>query len=448
MRRSILAAVLAAGTMLATPLAAMAETLQDALVASYVTNPRIDAARAQLRAVDENVPTALAGRRPQAQVQGSTGRAWTSVENSKDYGTDPRSVTLQVTQPVWTGGRVDAQLGQAEAQVMATREQVRSIEQDVLREAATAYGDVYRDRSVVELNVNNIKVLERQLQATRDRFEVGEVTRTDVAQAEARLALAQADLTRARGALASSEATYMRVVGQAPEALEVPRAFPDLPMSRPDAIARARDDNPSVRSARFTVEVAEQQVQSAQATRMPQVSLVGSHQRERDSSYALDRTEDSRVVAQLTVPLYQGGSEFSGIRQAKETRAQRRGELMTAERQAVEGATAAWETLQSARASIVSIDAAVRAADIALEGVREEAAVGARTTLDVLDAEQELFQARVNLVGAQRDVIVAGFQLAAAIGALDIAAVSATTPVYDPQDNYRKVRDAWWGTGD
>ncbi|MFD0390646.1 TolC family protein [Tistrella bauzanensis] len=177
-------------------------------------------------------------------------------------------------------------------------------------------------------------------------------------------------------------------------------------------------------------------------------SLVGSHQRERDSSYALDRTEDSRVVAQLTVPLYQGGSEFSGIRQAKETRAQRRGELMTAERQAVEGATAAWETLQSARASIVSIDAAVRAADIALEGVREEAAVGARTTLDVLDAEQELFQARVNLVGAQRDVIVAGFQLAAAIGALDIAAVSATTPVYDPQDNYRKVRDAWWGTGD
>ncbi|GGB26853.1 type I secretion protein TolC [Tistrella bauzanensis] len=440
--------MLAAGTMLATPLAAMAETLQDALVASYVTNPRIDAARAQLRAVDENVPTALAGRRPQAQVQGSAGRAGTSAGDSKTYGTDPRSVTLQVTQPVWTGGRVDAQLGQAEAQVMATREQVRSIEQDVLREAATAYGDVYRDRSVVELNVNNIKVLERQLQATRDRFEVGEVTRTDVAQAEARLALAQADLTRARGALASSEATYMRVVGQAPEALEVPRAFPDLPMSRPDAIARARDDNPSVRSARFTVEVAEQQVQSAQATRMPQVSLVGSHQRERDSSYALDRTEDSRVVAQLTVPLYQGGSEFSGIRQAKETRAQRRGELMTAERQAVEGATAAWETLQSARASIVSIDAAVRAADIALEGVREEAAVGARTTLDVLDAEQELFQARVNLVGAQRDVIVAGFQLAAAIGALDIAAVSATTPVYDPQDNYRKVRDAWWGTGD
>ncbi|AFK53749.1 TolC family outer membrane protein [Tistrella mobilis] len=448
MRRSVLAAVLAAGTMLATPFVASAESLQDALVSAYAGNPRIDAIRAQLRAVDENIPTALAGRRPQAQIQASAGRAGTSVQNSKTYGTDPRSVTLQITQPVWTGGRVDAQLGQAEAQVLATREQVRAIEQDVLREAASTYGDVFRDRAVVNLNENNVRVLERQLQATRDRFEVGEVTRTDVAQAEARLASARADLTAAQGALASSEATYLRVVGRTPETLEPPRPFPDLPVTRADAIGRARDDNPSVRAARYTVDVAEQQVNSAEATRMPQVSVVGSHQRERDSSYALDRTEDSRIVAQVTVPLYQGGGEFAGIRQAKETRAQRRGELMTAERQAVEGATAAWEQLRSAQASIASLDAAVRAAEIALEGVREEAAVGARTTLDVLDAEQELFIARVNLVRAQRNVIVAGFELAAALGALDIQAISADVPTYDPQDNYRKVRDAWWGTGD
>lgn len=371
---------------------AQAETLRDALASAYVNNPTLQAARAQLRATDELVPQALAGRRPGVSAFADAGKSNTSSNGGSGNNLSPRSFGIQLEQPLWTGGRVDASISSAENQILAQRALLRSTEQDILLQGAVAYGDVYRDQAVLELSINNVRVLERQLQATRDRFEVGEVTRTDVAQAEARLEVAKAERTRAEAALAASRAAYENVIGKVPGTLTEPDPFAPLPSSRDDAQMQSRERNPNVLAARYAEAAARSQVERAKAERMPSIGLAAAHTRSYDSSSLISRSEDSRIVASLSVPLYQAGAEYSGIRQAKQVAAQRRNELARAERDVVEAATSAWENLLATRARIQSLEAAVRAAQIALEGVREEASVGARTTLDVLDAEQELVQ--------------------------------------------------------
>lgn len=447
MKRLLLSLMVAGGVAAIQAPAAQAETLRDALAAAYANNPTLQAARAQLRATDELVPQALAGRRPGVSAFANAGKASTSANGGDASNLTPRSIGIQIDQPLWTGGRVDASVSSAENQILAQRASLRGTEQDVLLQGATAYGDVFRDQAVLELSINNVRVLERQLQATRDRFEVGEVTRTDVAQAEARLAIAEAERTRAEAALAASRAAYENVVGEMPGTLVEPAAFAQLPGSRGDAQALSREQNPNVRAARFAEAAARSEVDRAKAERWPSIDVTASHSRDHDSSTLINRTEDTRIVANLTVPLYQAGAEYSGIRQTKQVAVQRRNELSRAERDVLEAATSSWENLLATRAQIQSLEAAVRAAEIALEGVREEASVGARTTLDVLDAEQELFGARVDLVGARRDYIVASFQVANAVGRLDAATLELPVDEYDVERNYREVRDAYWGTG-
>jgi len=447
---------LAAGGLCATALAlalalgpveaAAADTLRDALVQAYSGNPTLLSARAQLRATDENVPQALSGWRPTVTVTGTGGASESRVSTAPEQSLLPWFVQAELNQPLYRGGRTQAQTRAAEAQVMAAREQVRGQERDVLLAAVTAYLDVLRDTARVDLTRNNEIVLRRQLEATQDRFEVGEVTRTDVAQAEARLSGAVSARAAAEGDLQVSRATYQRVVGVAPGTLEAAPPLPPLPATLPEAVAAATGENPDVLAAQFVEEQTKHNVRVAEGALYPTVSLIARSVRSDEQTLEDVRNRADSLLAQVVVPLYQGGTVYSQVRQAKEVNNQRRIDIETARRRVVELVTQAWERLMATRATIVSRTEQVRASAIALDGVQQEAAVGARTTLDVLDAEQELLDARVALVVADRDEYVAGFNLLAAIGRLSAQQLALPVAYYDPEAHYRNVRDQWYGT--
>ncbi len=418
-----------------------ADTLSEALASAYLSNPDLGAVRAELRGTDEGVPQALSGWRPTVQIDATAGyeRADSSTINAQNLrqGTG----TLSVVQPLYRGGRTVAGTSQAENEVLANRARLRSSEQTVLLDAVTAYMDVLRDRASVALNLNNEQVLRRQLEATRDRFEVGEVTRTDVAQAEARLARTVAERISAEGSLAVSDATYERVIGAKPGDLEAAPPLPALPESLPDAMAITLAENPDLESAAHAENSAREAVKVAFGDVLPEASLTGA------TETSLEDVESTSVslLAQVTIPLYQAGAVHAQVRQAKELRNQRRIEVEQARRSVVETVTQSWEQLVTARSNIRARQQEVRANEIALEGVRQEAAVGSRTTLDVLDAEQELLDARVALVVAERDEYVAGFALYSAIGRLSVAHLSVPVTAYDPTSHYNQVRDKYWG---
>jgi len=422
-----------------------AETLQDALAAAYLNNPVLSASRAQLRSVDENVPQALSGWRPVVTVTGSVGKGEFDTSIVTEQNLTPKVATLDLNQPLYRGGRTVAATRQAEAQVQAGREQLRGSERDVLLAAVTAYLDVVRDGVRVGLTRNNEQVLRRQLQATRDRFQVGEVTRTDVAQAEARVARANSDRAAAEGDLQISRATYERVVGSQPGKLEPPPPLPSLPASLDDTTQTALRENPDVLRANYNEEAAKHAVRGALGVLYPSVSLVGRVQRSDEVVTESLQTRNDSIVAQVVVPLYQSGSEYSTVRQAKEVRSQRMLDIEQARRTATEAARQSWEALTAARERIKGRSEQVRANEIALEGVRQEAAVGSRTTLDVLDAEQELLDSRVALVIAERDEYVAAFRVVAAIGRLSAERLALNVPLYDPSQHYNEVRDKWIG---
>jgi len=429
------------------PEAAYAETLWDALVSTYLSNPELLSQRASLRALDEDVPQALAGWRPTVSFSGSAGVNRSDSSITSESTLKPLSGELTVTQPLYAGGATVSGTRSAEASVEAARATLRSVEQDVLLEAVTAYMDVLRDSVRVQLTGNNVLVLERQLEASRDRFEVGEVTRTDVAQSVARLSGAIADREAAEGDLATARATYERIVGYAPGSLEPAPPLPDLPPTLEDALDISIKENPDIVSARFTATAARHDVRTSIADLLPTLDLVGDITRTDESSTKDVTTSSDSITAQVTVPLYQAGSEASEVRQAKQTRSQRQVEVETAHREVLEATRQAWETWRSATAQITALIEEVRANEIALEGVRQEAAVGSRTTLDVLDAEQELLDARVNLVVAERDEYVAGFSLISAVGRLSAQRLELPVDVYDPEENYNRVRNRWWGLG-
>jgi TolC family type I secretion outer membrane protein len=309
----------------------------------------------------------------------------------------------------------------------------------------TAYLDVVRDGARVELTRNNEQVLQRQLQATRDRFQVGEVTRTDVAQAEARLARANSDRSTAEGDLQISRATYERVVGNQPGKLEPPPPLPPLPTSLDEAAQAALRENPDLQRANYNEEAAKQAVRAALGVLYPSVNLVGRIQRTDEQVTEELQTRNDSIVAQVIVPLYQSGTEYAAVRQAKELRSQRMLDIEQARRVATEAARQSWEALLAARERIKGRSEQVRASEIALEGVRQEAAVGSRTTLDVLDAEQELLDSRVALVIADRDAYVAAYRVVASIGRLSAERLALKVPLYDPTQHYKEVRDKWIG---
>ncbi len=436
---------------------AVADTLEWALVQAYQNNPSLNAQRAALRATDENVPQALSGYRPKLSLTGNAGYNYenatsefpiagtlTTTKFAEQFLS--RSVGATASQTLYNGFQTANRTRQAESQVMAARETLRVTEQQVLLDAATAYMNLLRDQAILDLNRRNVEVLTEQLKQTRDRFNVGEVTRTDVAQAESRLAAGRSSLLGAQSNYVTSQANYRRIIGVDPG-----RLAPGTPVDRLSphmlalAIKQGQAQSPSVLAAAYGADVAELAVKVSEGALYPNLTLNASALQGTDPAYEILKETAFAVVGTLTVPIYQGGAEYSAIRQAKETLGQQRLNLDVNRDQARATVVQSWGQLDAAKAQIEATTAQVNAAEIALNGVREEARVGQRTTLDVLNAQQELVNARVALVTAQHDRVVASYTLLAAVGGLSMQRLGLDVLIYDPQVHYQQVRDAWIG---
>jgi TolC family type I secretion outer membrane protein len=431
---------------------ATAQTLTEALSYAYNNNPQLLAQRALLRATDEQVPQALSGWRPTVTFTGEGGEnrsgfAQGGPTQFSSYQT--RELDLRITQPVYNGGHTEAQTKQAVNIVQSTRAQTLGVETTVFQAVVQAFFDTYRDQALVEVNRNNEAVLKKQLDATRERFRVGEVTRTDVAQAESSLAQATANRIAAEGQLEISRANYVHAVGHPPGRLILPTERPALPGSRDEALALAATNNPNVISANFAEAAARDNIDVVRSQLLPQVSIIGDLNRSFSPSVTLRtaREDTASVIAQITVPLYEGGAIYSQTRAAEQTVGQKRSQVDDARRAAVQLATQSWETLMAARAAVASFAAAVKAAQVALAGTQQEALVGSRTVLDVLISEQQLFTTQSQLVGAQHDAAVAEFNVAAAVGRLIAPELKLPVQLYDMELHYKAVKDKWFGFG-
>lgn len=428
---------------------AQAQTLQDALVNAYRDNPGLLVARARLRSVDERQPELLAAAFPGVDFVGSYG--WRRFDDRSGTGfasgsstTSPATASLTVTQLLYAGGVTRAALMQAQSNLEAERANLFATEQNTLLAAVTAYADVVREQAVLELNVGNERVLERQLEATRDRFAVGELTRTDVAQAESRLSRARADKIAAEGRLTDSRANYANVVGGPVGVLSPAEPLKDLPATLEEAIESGRKGSFEVRRARHSEDAARRGIRINAGASYPRVSVSSELSTDREQgNRRTSRSNDFSVTARVTMPLYDGGAVSARMRMAGQVASQRREEHAQAVRNAVEAATGAWQLLQSTRAQIRAIAASVAAAEIALEGVRQETDVGSRTVLDVLDAEQELLDARVSLVRAQHDELVATYRLRRAVGTLTAEDLGLPVELYDAGSRY-DGSSLWW----
>ncbi|TNE63080.1 MAG: hypothetical protein EP335_10535 [Alphaproteobacteria bacterium] len=467
MKKGIIS-LLAISAVLSGSYAVSAETLEEALAAAYESNPQLMAQRAALRAVDEGVSSAKSGFLPNLSgtIGHSESRNKTTADTVNDANepitrideTRPKVDSYDVTASVnlFRGFQDRNAVKSATQSVMAGRAQLQSVEQSVLLDGVSAYMNVVRDEAVVKLNQNNVQVLERQLQASRDRFRVGEITRTDVAQSEARLESAKSSLLSAEATLASSRAQYRRVIGRAPATLETPGTKPALPESLDSAIEVAMEQSPGVISARYNEKAAQYNVYQAEGALSPSLGAQASWTRRETSGSSFDSTAGElidgssigttkSVGVQLSVPIYAGGQRYSTIRRAKQLRSQALMNIRQAERVAQENVFVAWDNYRAAVGQIASTEAAVRANEIALEGVRQEAAVGSRTTLDVLNAEQELLNSRVSLVRAQRDEFVAAYSLVSATGRLTAQDLGLNVEQYDEEAYYDKVKNKFIG---
>jgi outer membrane protein len=431
---------------------AIADTLEGSLALAYQNNPQVNAQRAATRATDESVPIALSGYRPTVRANASLGEQYLDTLTKpagKSVGTVANATYgLTTTQTLFNGFLTSSRTRQAEGQVFAARELLRTTEQTVLLNGAIAYMNLLRDAALLELQRNNVKVLEATLRQTRDRFTAGEVTRTDLAQAESSLAAGRSSLHAAESNYITSKASYVQVIGVEPGKLA--SATPVDRFSPPNlgaALARAATQNPAITTAMFNVDVAVEQVKIAESALYPTLSLNGSMQKSYGSATSLATLEtlSGSVVGQLTVPIYQGGIEYATIRQAKETLGQRRLDLDTARLSVQQNVTQSWGQLEAAKAQVDATTAQVTSAEIALDGVREEARVGQRTTLDVLNAQQALVSARTALVTAQHDRIVASYAVLASVGSLSPQVLGLRIANYDPMVHYQQVRDNWIG---
>ena len=431
---------------------ARAESMSGALAKSYAYSPDLNQQRAATRAADETVPRATAGWRPTVTATSSVGVATTKTVDhgfvKQDGNTLPRVNSISLTQTLYNGGRTGNTVLQAESTVMQARETLRQSEQDLLSSGSTAYMNVLRDTALLELQNNNVEVLQQQLKQTEDRFQVGEVTRTDVAQAQASLAQGQASAAGARFNLQNSIAVYRQVIGEQPRNLEPARAVESLlPRSLDAALASSQKDHPKIQAALHAVDVAALNVTVQEGALLPTVSATGQASVLREpNGFPNYQTKSYSAVASLSVPLYDGGTTYAGVRQAKELLGQARLQA-DLQRETVRSAViAAWGGFQTTKLQIQSYQAQVRANEIALEGVREEAKVGQRTTLDVLNAQQTLLNSRVSLVTSQRDQVVASYLLLAAVGQLSASTLGLRVATYDPTVHFDQVKDKWLGT--
>ena len=425
-----------------------AETTRQAMSSAYKYNPQLDSQRAQLRASDEDVARANSGYRPRI-----TGTADVAYQNSNtrpdslaEGTTHSKGYDVELRQPIFKGGTVLNGVREAEGNVRANRELLRSVEQEVLLAAATFYMDVVRDQAVVRLRENNVNVLSKELKATQDRFAVGEVTRTDVAQAQARRAASVSQLDLARANLKSSRANFERVIGHPPSNLTPPTSpEKNLPKTLEEAQAVAGREAPGIIRALYTEQSARATVDKIWGELLPSVEVRATYSNDYNTSRTTDQSESTRVLAQLTVPIYEGGEVRARVRQAKHLHVSRLQDIERFRSEANAQVVSAWSKLQASRAQLVSDNVAVQSGRTALQGVREEERVGQRTLLDVLNAEQELVVAEVQLATTQRDVIVNSYALIAAVGRLNAQEMGLTSVVYDPDLHYHEVRRKWFG---
>jgi outer membrane protein len=452
---------LSAATCAAMPRDATAETMESALAKAYENNPQLNAQRAIVRQTDEGVPTALSGYRPNISANASIGREYTNTKqeipplppalpNGVAFGvnglTTPHSVGLTGTQTLFNGQQTANKVRSAESQVFAARETLRMMEESVLLSAAGVYMDVSRDSANLEVQQNNVRVLQRTLTDTKNRFQAGQVTSTDVAQAEAQLAAGEATMHSAESTLMTTRANYRRIVGV--EAANLAAAAPVdrlSPSTLNAAVALGIAENPSVTAALYGVDVAQLQVKIAEGALWP--TLVGQYsvQQQYNPQLLTPNLFTNTVSLNLTIPLYQGGAEYSAIRLDKENLGQQRLNVDQVRDQTRANVVQAWGQLLAAKAQV---EAAVRqndAAERALTGVRNEAMAGQRTTQDVLNAEQALVNARQSLLVAQHDRVVASYALLSAVGHLSARELRLPVPIYDPQVHYHQVRDSWVG---
>lgn len=443
---SAIAAALGLSVALTVPTVSHGQSLDDALASAYLGNPEIEAQRATLRATDELVAQALSDWRPTLQITSNVNIS--DIESAAGGGrVDSTSNALTIDQNLYEGGATVANTRRAERLVRVERARLATVEQDVLLRAATAYTSLLNDLAVLELAIQNENRLRRQLRATKDRFEVGEVTRTDVAQAEARVAGAISERVRAAGTIEASRAAFRNVINLEPESLIPPEPLKNLPASETEAQQLAESLNPSILAAQFNLAAAKEDIDVAESALYPRLSVNGELNYTDEPSLSVPWQRTASIGASLAVPLYQGGGEYAQIRQSKQTVQQRQADLDSVYRSVREEVTGAWQALVTARSSIESIAEQVRAAEIALDGSRQEALVGQRTTLDVLDQENDLFQAEVDLVSAQRDEIVASYRLKAAVGGLRVDEIDLPVEPYDVEANYEDVRSRWFGLG-
>jgi outer membrane protein len=441
-------------------------TLNEALSTAYDSNPQLGAERANLRATDEGVAQANAGWRPTINAQGQYGVEHEAAGapiiypgvgtiGGGDTNLRPLTGQLTVSQPIFRGGKTYAEIGRAKALVRQGRAGLLDTEQQVLLASVTAYMNVARDEATVRLEQNNVSVLQKQLDATQEQFKVGELTRTDVAQSQARLAGAQAQLTIGRGQLAASRANFEQVIGRPAETLEDQPAFPQIPKTEEEAIETGAKSSPVMVSAMEAEQAADYAVDDAVGSLAPQISVQGQYQYQQygsggGSSALLGEagtTHVASVMGVVTVPIYQGGAEEASVRQAKERHGQTQLLVTNADREVRANVQAAWETYASAQASIESDKVQVSADTTALEGVRREQEVGARTILDVLNAQQELLNAQVTVISAERDAYVAAYQLLQATGQLTARHLALNVKFYDETEHYDEDANKWIGFG-
>ena len=446
---SALTAVLATAVVVV-PSRSHAESIQGALARAYQSNPELNAQRAITRAADESVPQALSGYRP--KVNASANYGYVGQEShpfGRRYSADTfysRSASVQIDQVIYNGNRTHNAVRGAESRVLGARETLRNAEQTILLNAATVYMNVLRDTALLNLQRNNIEVLTVQLNQTQDRFRVGEVTRTDVALAESALAKARSDSFVAEANLKTSIATYQQVVGEAPKKLLPAKPVENLlPKNRDIAIGISLREHPAVIAALHGVDQQALNVKSIEGELYPTLSVSATGTRALNSSGSGTALWQASIMGRLSVPIYEGGQTYSRVREAKETLASQRISVDAQRERVRQSVVSSWGTLEATRAQIKAAEAGVRAAEIALAGVREEAKVGQRTTLDVLSAQQSLLNARVSLVTFQRDRIVASYNVLAAVGGLSLRALGVNVAQYDPKVHYNQVRDKWIG---
>jgi outer membrane protein len=447
------------------PVPALADTIEAALVRAYQNNPQLNAQRAQVRSTDENVPQALSGYRPKIAVTASAGAQYQNFTTTqggtafpppgqspsfvKDNfnGVDaPRAVGITATQTLYNGYQTANKTRAAESQVSGSREALRVLEESVLLSAATIYMDYLRDAAIVEVQRSNVRVLEQTLKQTQDRFNVGEVTRTDVAQSEAQLAAGRTQELTAESQLTTTRSNFRRIIGNEPQGLQ-PGSPVDrfLPTTLPAAVELSLVENPNVTASMYGIDVNFLQVKIAEGALLPTVTAQISVQQAYEQQLTTYQTLGASAIVQASIPVYQGGAEYSLIRQSKENLSQQRLVLEQTRDQTRANTVTAWGQLQAGIAQVSSAQAQVTASEIALNGVREEAKAGQRTTLDVLNAQQALVNARVALVTAQHDRVVASYSVLSTIGRLSPQVLKLKTTVYDPSVHYQQVRDSWFG---